>query len=176
MNAARRRPAARAKEREAHRAAYAPIKAANAAAREERRARLAAARAAIKATERAKREEQRLARLSEIQQRKREQKRKARKEYYQRNPAKKKVLKARRRAKERNATVPLTAAERRRLEAIYADARRRTAETGGQWDVHHIVPLSKGGLHQPSNLEVIPARLNNAIGDKPLSALEYIMS
>lgn len=172
VNEAKRLPHRREKERARQRARYAPIKEVNAADREVRRA----ARVARKAAERAAREEAKNGRRIEMARRKRERKARDRKAYYAANPAKKKVLKVRRRARERGAVALLTPEEARRVEDVYADARRRTAESGRQWDVHHIVPLSRGGAHHPDNLEVAPAEINNAIGDKPLSVMEYILS
>lgn len=151
-------------------------KAAKAAARAAVQAKREVKRAAERDARKAQREKEREANRAGFAARKQERKREERKEYYRRNPVKKKVLRARRRAREREAAVPLTAGDRARVEVIYSYARQRTLETGEQWDVHHIVPLSRGGLHHPDNLEAIPAVVNNAIADQPLSALEYILS
>jgi len=45
---------------------------------------------------------------------------------------------------------------------FYEKARRLTKETGVPHEVDHIVPCSKGGLHCPTNLQVLTAVENNA--------------
>lgn len=39
-------------------------------------------------------------------------------------------------------------------------------ELPGNWDVDHIVPISKGGRHHPDNLQLIPASQNRSKHDK----------
>ena len=34
------------------------------------------------------------------------------------------------------------------------------------YDVDHIVPLSKGGLHHPNNLQYLPSRINSSKSDQ----------
>ena len=48
---------------------------------------------------------------------------------------------------------------------FYAEARRLSNETGIMHHVDHIVPLSKGGLHCQTNLQVLTARENIQKGD-----------
>jgi hypothetical protein len=46
------------------------------------------------------------------------------------------------------------------IEEIYNLAKVRTEQIGFDWHVDHIKPLSKGGLHKPTNLQVVPATWN----------------
>jgi hypothetical protein len=46
------------------------------------------------------------------------------------------------------------------IEVIYAARQRITKCTGIQFHVDHIHPISKGGMHTPSNLQLLPAVLN----------------
>jgi hypothetical protein len=86
------------------------------------------------------------------------------------------VNKARRRAAKKGATVELSPEEKKKVSALYTEARRLTKETGYQWSVHHVIPLSNGGPHHPDNLEVISEAMNNAIGDTPMKGWDYLMS
>lgn len=62
---------------------------------------------------------------------------------------------AKRRALKRNAIVPLTPEEQAKIIGLYAEMRALTEIIGIQYHVDHIVPLSKGGLHHPSNLQIL---------------------
>jgi len=42
----------------------------------------------------------------------------------------------------------------------------RQAPSGEEYHVDHIIPLAKGGLHHPDNLQVLPADLNLKKGAK----------
>lgn len=65
-----------------------------------------------------------------------------------------------------------------KIKEIYAEARRITLETGVPHEVDHIVPLQgkeKQGLHEPSNLQIVPRSVNrrksNKILQEPLCLL-----
>jgi len=45
-------------------------------------------------------------------------------------------------------------------------ARLREKMVGGKWHVDHIVPVSKGGTSEPSNLQVVPACWNRQKSNK----------
>lgn len=81
-----------------------------------------------------------------------------------------------RRAREKAATVPLTPAEQAQIATIYAEAARRTAETGVPYQVDHDKPLARGGVHHPKNLLVVPASLNQSKGARYDSTLDFILS
>jgi len=63
---------------------------------------------------------------------------------------------ARHRAEKINATPILTQSEKEKVALYYLKAK----EMGNDWHVDHIQPLSKGGLHHPDNLQIIPAYHN----------------
>lgn len=69
------------------------------------------------------------------------------------------LAKVKRRAYRYNASVNLSETERKYV--LYLYGKMRIMRKYG-FDVHvdHIVPLSKGGLHIPENLEIIPAEDN----------------
>jgi hypothetical protein len=92
------------------------------------------------------------------------------------NPAKVQATAGRRRARKRNAVVPLTAEEKARIEALYAEARRLTRETGEQHNVDHDRPLARGGKHHPDNLNVVPAVFDRKKGARYDSMWDFITS
>lgn len=57
-------------------------------------------------------------------------------------------------ARKRGAVVPEGLGYRDFL-PIYAEARRLTRETGVRHEVDHIVAISRGGKHEPSNLQIL---------------------
>lgn len=61
-------------------------------------------------------------------------------------------------------------ADRELIKEFYHLARLRTKATGIPWHVDHVVPLrgeAVSGLHVEHNLQVIPAKLNQAKGNRP---------
>jgi len=60
-----------------------------------------------------------------------------------------------RRARQRNLLTPLTEEEKKQVVALYVKARELTKLHGEPYHVDHIKPLARGGLHHPSNLQVM---------------------
>ena len=73
---------------------------------------------------------------------------------------------ARRRALKFRATIRLTEIDKFTIDEIYSLAKLRTEQTGFEWHVDHIKPLTKGGLHKPTNLQVVPASWNLSKGNR----------
>lgn len=46
------------------------------------------------------------------------------------------------------------------IESIYKMAKRRTKVEGRPYEVDHIIPLAKGGLHHQDNLQILTAHEN----------------
>ena len=94
-----------------------------------------------------------------------DRKKAADREYVKNNKALIRSYKAKRRAKERNATPAWLSNEQiAEIKTIYAESERLSNETGVRHEVDHIVPLSGktvSGLHVPWNLRAIPAVENN---------------
>ena len=70
-------------------------------------------------------------------------------------PERRAVVDANRRARKLAATVPLSKAERDKVRRFYVEARRLTKSRGEPYHVDHIKPLVRGGLHHPSNMQVL---------------------
>jgi 5-methylcytosine-specific restriction endonuclease McrA len=60
----------------------------------------------------------------------------------------------------------LTEEEKEEVLKIYSESKRLTKESGVKHHVDHIKPLSKGGRHHPSNLQILTAEENLRKSDK----------
>ena len=82
--------------------------------------------------------------------------RKANKKWHSANKDKVLVLNAKRRSDKLNQTPVLTDLEKQKISLYY----KISAYLGDFWHVDHAIPLSKGGLHHPDNLQIISAEEN----------------
>jgi len=76
--------------------------------------------------------------------------------------------KAIRRAIKKEASVNLTPDEKLLIQEIYIKCKLISESTGIEHHVDHIIPISKGGLHHPSNLQILTAFENLSKGAKIL--------
>jgi 5-methylcytosine-specific restriction endonuclease McrA len=72
---------------------------------------------------------------------------------------------ARRRSKRRRSRILKgslnnTPEDNKIIAVIYETCRRITKCMGLPFHVDHIYPISRGGKHHPSNLQILPAKLN----------------
>ncbi len=82
------------------------------------------------------------------------------------NPEKVNCYKATRRATKNKVNDIHTADDRWMLIELYSLAKLREEVFGFKWHVDHIVPLSKGGRHGLSNLQVVPQYWNLSKGNR----------
>ena len=54
--------------------------------------------------------------------------------------------------------------DKAKIAELYVIAKDATKLFGYGWEVDHIVPLAKGGLHKLSNLQVVPTTWNRVKG------------
>jgi 5-methylcytosine-specific restriction endonuclease McrA len=73
---------------------------------------------------------------------------------------------AKRRATVKNQTPNLTQEEVGRILNLYEECVKLTARTGVLHEVDHIVPICKGGLHHPDNLQILTMEENRKKGGK----------
>lgn len=70
------------------------------------------------------------------------------------------LKKNQRRAKERGTKVLLTPAQSKVVCVFYSAARRVSSCINIKHHVDHIIPIVAGGHHAPSNLQILPAKIN----------------
>lgn len=88
------------------------------------------------------------------------------KKYRKENPEKSSLYSATRRVLKRKSSINLTRGEKDEISKIYKKCKRTTRETDVEHEVDHIIPLAKGGLHHPSNLQIITKTENRRKGTK----------
>jgi hypothetical protein len=71
-----------------------------------------------------------------------------------------------RRAKMLAVDKPLTQNQEKIIKVFYQQARMLKKRLGIEFHVDHIVPVAKGGLHVPTNLQVLPAKINFLKSDR----------
>ncbi len=70
------------------------------------------------------------------------------------------------RARKFGATIYMSKEDKAKIAELYVIAKDATKLFGYGWEVDHIVPLAKGGLHKLSNLQVVPKTWNSAKRDR----------
>jgi len=73
-----------------------------------------------------------------------------------------------RRALKKNCTIPLVGNERERLMLLEKTRRELSVETGREYHIDHILPLSRGGIHHPMNVRILDGTENISKQDKIL--------
>jgi 5-methylcytosine-specific restriction endonuclease McrA len=88
------------------------------------------------------------------------------KEQWGRYPEKNNMRASKRRAAVRNQTPDLTEEQVKEILTIYEECSRISNETGIPHEVDHIIPICKGGLHHPNNLQILTMKENRSKGGK----------
>ncbi len=84
------------------------------------------------------------------------------KEQWGRYPEKNNMRASKRRASLRNQTPDLTQEQVKEILTIYEECSRISNETGIPHEVDHIIPICKGGLHHPNNLQILTMKENRS--------------
>ena len=82
------------------------------------------------------------------------------------NPDKKRAKHSLRRARVKKVNDIKTLADGKQLVDLFKQALKREEETGYGWHVDHTIPITKGGRHCLTNLQVVPASWNLSKGNR----------
>ncbi len=88
------------------------------------------------------------------------------KAYRERNPERVAEKGRRRRCRERNASIHLTANENQQLLILERTRQELQRQTGREYHIDHILPIVYGGIHHPVNLRILDGRENVSKQDK----------
>ena len=91
------------------------------------------------------------------------------KKYYEENPHIRRAKSQRRRARKKAALPHLSKNDNLALKLLSEEA----SMLGESWHLDHIVPLSKGGLHHPDNLQIVRASYNLSKSNKLWQIRKY---
>ncbi len=82
------------------------------------------------------------------------------------NRDKKRAKDSLRRARIKKVNDIKTTEDRKQLVVLFKQALEREKETGCEWHVDHTIPITKGGRHCLTNLQVVPASWNLSKGNR----------
>ena len=82
------------------------------------------------------------------------------------NRDKKRVKDSIRRARLKNVNDIKTSEDRKLLATMYKIALSYEVKTGFAWHIDHTIPITKGGRHCLTNLQIVPARWNQSKGNR----------
>jgi 5-methylcytosine-specific restriction endonuclease McrA len=71
-----------------------------------------------------------------------------------------------RRARLKNVNDIKTSEDRKLLATMYKTALSYEVKTGFAWHIDHTIPITKGGRHCLTNLQIVPARWNQSKGNR----------
>jgi hypothetical protein len=92
----------------------------------------------------------------------------ASKAWRERNPERVAERGRRRRCRERNASIHLTANENQQLLILERTRQELQRETGREYHIDHILPIIHGGIHHPLNLRILEGSENQSKNAKLL--------
>lgn len=88
------------------------------------------------------------------------------KKWHKENNYKRNAIAAKYRANKKNQTPEMSEEEWENINDIYKKCSELSEETGVPYEVDHIIPISKGGLHHPDNLQILTRSKNRSKKDK----------
>jgi hypothetical protein len=84
------------------------------------------------------------------------------------NPERVSESRRKRRCRKRNALIHLTANEKEKMLLLERTRQQLQSETGREYHIDHILPITHGGIHHPVNLRILDGRENESKHNKLL--------